>query len=131
VKLHLVTREDLPPGQQAVQVVHAMREFVREHPEVDRHWYEKSNTLAFLAVPDEPALARLLSEARARGIACSAFQEPDRDDELTAVAIGPQGKRLCCRFPLALAQDGVRAAKLPCTSTIDAPTSSGPNIITR
>ena len=53
MKLHLVVRGDLPPGQQAVQAVHAMREFVREYPEVDRHWYEKSNTLALLTVPDE------------------------------------------------------------------------------
>ncbi len=47
---------DLPPGQQAVQVAHAMREFVREHPHEDRIWYEKSNTIAFLAVQDEKEL---------------------------------------------------------------------------
>jgi len=124
MKLHLVTREDLTPGQQAVQAAHAMREFVREHPIEDRIWYEKSNTLALLAVEDEKALLALLSAAKERRISCSGFREPDRDDELTAVAIGPQGKGLCRRLPLALAEGDVRAPKLPCTSTTDEPTSS-------
>jgi hypothetical protein len=53
VKLHLVTRRDLSPGQQAVQAAHALREFIQHHPEVDRDWYERSNTLALLAVEDE------------------------------------------------------------------------------
>ncbi len=106
MKLHLVTRADLSPGQQAVQAAHALREFSQHHPEEDRQWYEKSNTLALLAAKDERALLRLLSEAQARGIPCSGFREPDRDDELTAVAVGPTGKRLCRRFPLALAGGG-------------------------
>lgn len=126
MKLHLVTREDLPPGQQAVQAAHAMREFVREHPLEDRIWYEKSNTLALLAVKDEKALHALLSAARDRRISCSAFREPDREDELTAVAIGPQGKGLCRRLPLALsARGGETSRRMPCTPITDAKTSSG------
>lgn len=103
MKLHLVTRADLSPGQQAVQAAHALREWTQHHPAEDRHWYEKSNTLAFLAAQNESALLCLLSEAEARGIPCAGFREPDRDNELTAVAIGPAGKGLCRRFPLALA----------------------------
>lgn len=53
LKLFLVTRSDLPPGQQAVQAAHALREFVELYPEEDRLWYERSNTLAFIAAPDE------------------------------------------------------------------------------
>lgn len=119
-KLHIVTRQDLDPGQQAVQAIHAMREFVREHPTVDQDWYENSNTLAFLAVRDEPELERLLSAAQERAIPCSAFREPDLDHELTAVALGPKAKRLCRRLPLALEKEGVQRPLGPCTSTTDA-----------
>jgi len=33
MKLYLITREDLPPGQQAVQAAHALREFGEHHPD--------------------------------------------------------------------------------------------------
>lgn len=102
MKLYLVTRQDLSPGQQGVQAAHAMREFIREHPEEDLRWYKGSNTLAFLAVADEGELTRLLSAAEFRCIPASGFREPDRNDELTAIAISPQGKGLCRRIPPAL-----------------------------
>ena len=101
-KLYLVTRADLPPGQQAVQAAHAMREFVACCPEVDLEWYRTSNTLAFLAVPDEDRLSALLEKARSRGCPAASFQEPDLDHELTAIALGPEGKRFCRCLPLAL-----------------------------
>jgi hypothetical protein len=129
MKLYLITREDLSPAQQAVQIVHAMREFVREHPEEDLRWYRGSNTLAFLAVADEESLNSLLEKAIMRRIPVSGFREPDRDDELTAIAIGPQGKGLCRRLPLALSEAGSCAPKT-CTSTTDAETSTALNITT-
>lgn len=101
-KLYLVTRADLPPGQQAVQACHAMREFVREHPEVDRAWYDNSNHLALLAVANEEALNLLLRRAQRRGVRFSLFREPDRDNELTALALEPEARRLCRDLPLAL-----------------------------
>lgn len=129
MKLHLVTRADISAGQQAVQAAHALREFVREHPKVDREWYEKSNTLAFLSVKDEKALMQLLSEAVRRRIACSGFREPDRDHEITAIAIGPEGKGLCRQLRLALSEvDACEAST--CTSIIAAKTSVGLNTTT-
>ena len=101
-KLFLVTRADLPPGDQAVQAAHALREFVAHHPEIDLHWYRTSNTLAFLAARDEPALGALLVKARDQGLACAPFTEPDRNDELTAVAFGPDCRRLLSSLPRAL-----------------------------
>lgn len=101
-KLHLITRRDLSSAQQAVQAQHAARLFVHEHPAVEQSWYETSNTLAFLEVADEPALHQLLEKARWRGIAASGFREPDRQNELTAIALGPEGKRLCRGLELAL-----------------------------
>ncbi len=129
MKLHLVTRRDLSAGQQAVQAAHALREFVREHPQTDLDWYEKSNTLAFLSVEDESSLQDLLSKALRRRIAVSGFREPDRDEELTAVAIGPQGKGLCRGLRLALSEvDACEAST--CTSTIAAKTSAELNTTT-
>lgn len=129
MKLHLVTRRDLSPGQQAVQAAHALREFVREHPETDLDWYQKSNTLAFLAVEHENELQGLLSKALRQRIPVSGFREPDRDHELTALAIGPQGKGLCRRLRLALSEvDACEAST--CTSTIVAKTSAGLNTTT-
>ena len=101
-KLYLITREDLPWSQQAVQAVHAMREFIREHPEVDRQWYEVSNHLAFLAVRNEQELEQLIEKAKWKGVPVAFFREPDRQNELTAIALGPSGRNLCRRFPLAL-----------------------------
>lgn len=110
-KLFLVTREDLPWGQQAVQAAHAMREFVREHPEIDRRWYETSNTLALLVVRDERALERLIEQAQWKGVPFAGFREPDRQNELTAVALGPSGGRLCQRLSLAFAHGATQASQ--------------------
>ena len=63
IKLFLVTRADLPPGQQAVQAAHALREFVALYPEEELRWYQTSNTLAFLAAENEASLEALLAEA--------------------------------------------------------------------
>lgn len=101
-KLYLVTRRDLSDAQQAVQAAHALRQFVSEHPEVDQEWFSTSNTLAFLSVGDENALGVLLEKAASRGIPVAAFYEPDRDNELTAIAIGPRGKKITQGLPLAL-----------------------------
>jgi peptidyl-tRNA hydrolase len=102
VKLFLISRRDLSQGQQAVQAAHALTEFLLNHQELARDWYGRSNTLAFLSVADERALGVLLRKARDRFTPVSAFREPDRQNELTALAIGPEGKRLVRDLPLAL-----------------------------
>lgn len=101
-KLYLVVRADLCPGQQAVQSVHAMRQFVAEHEGIEREWFELSNHLALLAAPDEPSLMSLVRAATRKGLRVSLFREPDRDNEVTAVALEPRAKRLLRGFPLAL-----------------------------
>ena len=103
-KLYLVTRADLPAGAQAVQAAHALRQFAAEHPDLDKFWFERSNTLAMLAVPDERALRRLLVRAEDRDLRSAAFREPDLDNALTAVAIepSPEAQKLCRNLPLAL-----------------------------
>jgi len=102
-KLHLITRRDLAPGARAAQLCHALRAFVEQHPSVDRSWYEESNTLVLLEVADEAALLRLAWEATMTGVPWSLFREPDLNDAVTAVALGPTGRSLVRRLPLALA----------------------------
>jgi len=102
MKLFLVTRADLSAGQQAVQAAHALREFTALHPEVDRQWYQTSNTLAFLAAKNEEALGMLCAKAERLGFPTAPFYEPDRGNELTAVAFGPACQRILSHLPLAL-----------------------------
>ena len=104
MKLFLITRRDLSIAQQAVQAAHAMRQFKHDHPTVEQTWFENSNTLALLEVDDEPALVKLLERASWRDIEASGFREPDRQNELTAIAIGPRGKGLCRGLAPALQQ---------------------------
>lgn len=108
MKLYLITRSDLPEGDRAMQMAHAFREFIEHHPEIDRDWYKNSNTLVGLEIENEKALAGLLEDARWKGIPAAPFHEPDRGNELTAIALGPSGKRLCRRLPKALSRGGPR-----------------------
>lgn len=101
-KLYLIVRGDLPPGAQAVQAAHALQAFNVAHPHQTKVWHEESNTLALLAIPNEAALGVLLENAIHSRIPVAPFREPDRGDELTAIALGPQGKRLTKNLPLAL-----------------------------
>jgi peptidyl-tRNA hydrolase len=102
MKIYLVVRSNLPPGTQAVQACHALRQFVEEHPRIDRYWFDSSNTLVLLEVPNKLELIRLHHQARQAGIAHSVFREPDLRDALTAIALGPSGRELCSGLPLAL-----------------------------
>lgn len=104
MKLYVVTRQDLDPGQQAVQACHALTQFTFEYPILGKEWYESSNTLSLLSTVDEKTLLRLYKDATELGLRVSMFREPDRENELTAIAIepGPRTKRLVARLPLAL-----------------------------
>ena len=101
-KLFLVTRKDLSAGQQAVQAAHALQEYNVCHSQTCCEWHRTSNTLALLVVRNEAALAHLVERAARRNISFAAFTEPDLGGQLTAVAIGPEGKNLTRDLPLAL-----------------------------
>jgi hypothetical protein len=106
-KLFIVTRSDLSPGQQAVQGQHALMEFMVHHPGVAMAWYRESNTLAFLAAPDEASLGVLLKKARRRDIPTAAFHEPDRNNEMTAIVLDHAAHGLVSNLPLALSERGL------------------------
>lgn len=95
MKLYVVVRRDLLPGAQLAQSLHAFREYVEHHPESERNWYKTSNTIAILDCADEEELTHLMHNADSRGIKFSPFYEPDRGDELTAVAFEPGLKTSC------------------------------------
>jgi peptidyl-tRNA hydrolase len=101
-KLYLVVRSNLPPGSQAVQACHALRQFIEEHPQIDRYWFDASNTIVLLEVPNKLELIRLHKKAREARIPHSVFREPDLRDDLTAIALAPSGRSLCSGLPLAL-----------------------------
>lgn len=103
-KLYVITRADLEPGYQAVQSMHALRQFTAEHPEIDKVWFEQSNYLGLLSVKNEEELVKLIEEATSKEINFSIFREPDIDNQITAIALspGPKSKKLCSRLPLAL-----------------------------
>lgn len=103
-KLYVITRSDLEPGYQAVQSMHALRQFTAEHPEIDRLWFDQSNYLGLLSVANETELYQLMEQAQMQGIEFSIFREPDIGDQITAIAIAPgaKSKKLCSKLPLAL-----------------------------
>ena len=101
-KLYIVTRTDLAPGLAASQLCHALRQFVAEHPDVDRPWYHDSKFLVLLEVPGREQLAKLVYDAARERVPLSLWQEPDMQQEPTALALGPTGRRLVAQLPLAL-----------------------------
>ncbi len=92
MKLYIVVRNDLSPGAQMAQSVHAFREFVENHPETEENWYRTSNTIVILGADDEKHLKRLMRRGTNIGLRASAFFEPDFDNELTAVVFEPGEK---------------------------------------
>jgi len=91
-------------GYQAVQSIHAMRQFTAEHPDIDKEWFTNSNYLGLLAARDESELLEIIQKADMYNIKYSVFKEPDVDNAITAIALSPgeKSKRLCSRLPLAL-----------------------------
>lgn len=102
-KLFIVLRADMPPGAMVCQAVHAARQYAEDHPFIESQWWRQSNTLAVLEAPVEE-LHEMEAAARARGITCSRFVEPDWAPEgtVTALVLGPDGKSLTRDLKLAL-----------------------------
>lgn len=112
-KLYVVTRQDLFPGAQIAQSIHAVVDFGIEHTEIYREWHRISNYICVLAAKNEQELIRLIERLDKKQIKYSIFKEPDFDNELTAIAIEPgnPSKRLCSSYPLALKDLSLRGEK--------------------
>jgi len=101
-RLYCITRADLPPGDQATQLGHALSAFAVEHAVLHRAWHMAGKNLIYLAAPDRAALEALLAAGIAAGIPLAAFHEPDIAGELTAIAFGEAARKLVSSLPLAL-----------------------------
>jgi hypothetical protein len=78
--LYVVVRDDLTNAQRTVQAAHAAIEVAR-NKELKHH-----PNLVILTARDEPSLHKLLDTI---DLPIEVFREPDRNNEVTAVAAGP------------------------------------------
>lgn len=103
----MVTRRDLTPGFQACQAAHAALAFSVSHPELTKQWHAESNFLVVLTVEDEEALLDLADVAWKRDIKFIVFNEPDLNNEHTALALepSPEAEKLVANLPLALREE--------------------------
>lgn len=103
-KLYIITRQDLSPGLQAAQAVHAITDLIIEFPEKAHDWRIKSNYVVILSVPNKEGLFELAKKLIKLPVPWTLFREPDINDELTAIAVLPNGysKELFSNLPLAL-----------------------------
>ena len=105
LKLFIVVRADLDPGLQMAQAIHASIQFVFEHLEEARSWYDTSNNVVVKQVPDEAALAGLVQERDYNRTTCQVFGEPDLKGAWTAAAFMGEGANAYLReLPLAPCQ---------------------------
>ncbi len=115
-KLYVVVRSDLAAGDQIAQVGHAVASFALHSPvshALARQWHGGANNLVVLGIADEAALERLMDEIVERTDAtCVVVNEPDLDDDLTAIAFEgtAQSRRLVSSLPLALRDVGALGA---------------------
>ena len=99
-KLYAVVSSTLSPGAKACQAAHALRAYADAYPEIERKWWAESNTLVLL---ETDAIIALEIKAHKRGVSCVRFVEPDWAPEgtLTALVLGPEGKKLVSSLKLA------------------------------
>jgi hypothetical protein len=81
----VVTREDLSPGYQATQAVHAAVQYAVEHHAKASEWND-GGSLVVLAAKNESKLHSIGYDLEDSGISLERFREPDIDGELTAIA---------------------------------------------
>lgn len=94
-KLYAIGRTDIPPGLRAAQFGHAIITWVLTHG-------RPPDNLVLVEVPDESSLIAVTKQLDGAGVRVEVFREPDLDDEMTSVAVGPEGWRLLSSLPLAM-----------------------------
>lgn len=80
-KMYVIVRNDLTTGQKAVQAGHALAEWMLEDSE---SW--KNTTLVYLAVKDKDHLEMLVCDLQWSDVKYVQFNEPDINNEITAIA---------------------------------------------
>jgi Peptidyl-tRNA hydrolase PTH2 len=82
-KLYVIVRKDLSTSQQAVQAGHAVAAYLL-HGQFFRRW--ENEILIYLGVKNGFRLHHLMEKMRDEGIDFVQFQEPDLNNETTAIA---------------------------------------------
>lgn len=88
MKMYVLVRQDITPGYQIAQSIHAKDKFTHDYPKAEEKWYISSNTIVVLGVADEDELKLFDFLAQHQGLKRSMFYEPDID-QYTALAIEP------------------------------------------
>lgn len=101
-KLYVIIRGDLNPGLLAAQACHAAATFCLNESQLAIDWRTDQN-LIVLSSPTKESLAKLLYDLIKHGIKTIHFQEPDLNNELTAIACREEAKPLIRQLKLALA----------------------------
>lgn len=102
MKLYTVVRSDISPGLQIAQAGHALVSFQSMFPDKYEKWRTESNNLVVLGVEGKEELAKVAYTLSCRGLDVATFQEPDLDNELTAITAEPSSKKYLSTLPLAL-----------------------------
>lgn len=102
-RLYVVVRNDLAPGIQISQSIHAKDEFTMDYPEIQHKWAKNSNTIIILSGTSND-LYSVLGKALSRGVKVSTFEEPQLNNEMTALALEPSSTtvEIVKGLPLAL-----------------------------
>lgn len=101
-RLYIVTRTDIPIGFASAQCAHAAFIFARDRWTQAAPWLRDSQWLVIVTVADERALEDLGLRAQLGSVPHTLWHEPDRDGELTAIALAPcrASRLLCANLPL-------------------------------
>lgn len=101
-KLFIITRRDLSYAQKAVQSAHAAINFIFEHPSRAGPWFNNSNYLVLLEVNDEKELIKIIEKCIHKQLCFTIFQEPDLNNQITAIAIEPgkESQKLVAKLSL-------------------------------
>jgi peptidyl-tRNA hydrolase len=103
MKMIIITRRDLSPGQQTVQSCHAVAEICLRHGNdpVIAEWGKDHKTMVILGVDNKDEIERWESKLEALDVPCEMFREPDIGNEPTAIAIHPScDRKLVKNLPL-------------------------------
>lgn len=84
-RLVTIIREDLSPGYQIAQTVHAVAEYTMMNPELIKEWYTRSNYVLSLSVKDVEELVEFGRQLHLLGVKFNIFYEPDVN-EMTSIA---------------------------------------------
>ena len=90
--MYILTRRDLPRVYSLIQGSHALAQYMIEHTQLAKEW--NNYTIVFLDVNTEEKMNQWIDKLDMNNIPFSKFNEPDVNDELTAIACYTDNNKL-------------------------------------